>query len=321
MATLTTSAEILDWVLFQASEPTDGTSDFHAHAIECLNRAYRDMWQGGGALVEGLNEPWLWLKKDPPGVLTLQPVIDTGSVSVTNNNINIIFSSAPAVSVAGRFFRVDGQPDVFRIATHTGGVAAATLDSVYTGLTNGAAVYKVMKLEYDLATDMLRVIAPMRIYKDNKQEVDGVALSALERDYPLAYIESGTPTQFALVTEDKIRFNRYGGVTSTELIRVEYDYLQEPATELTDNSTEPLVPRKDRGVLADIALFYLLTAKSDARAQEVGVQARAGLQAMADDNRARIAQMSRSQGMIYPRPGNRGRYDRLLRTSSGFILG
>lgn len=321
MTTLTTSADILDWCLFQAGEPTDGTSDFHSHAIACLNRAYRDIWMGGGALVKDMNEPWLWLKKDPPGVLTLNPVIDTGTVNVTNNSTSITFSSGPAPSVAGRFFKVDGHPDIFRVSAHTAGATAATLDSVYTGATNTAANYKVMQLEYTLASDLLRVMAPMRVYKDNKEEIDGVDLTSLERDYPLSLVESGTPDVFAMVTETKVRFNRYGGVSSTELIRVEYDYLQKPATELADNSTEPLIPLEHRQVLADVTLFYLFTAKSDQRAGDIGLMAKSGLGAMQNDNRARMVQFSRMFASINPRPSHTGANTRWLRTSSGLLLG
>lgn len=321
MTTLTSSADILDWVLFQAGEPTDGTSDFNSHAIACLNRAYRDIWTGGGALVKGMNEPWLWLKKDPPGVLTLNPVVSSGTVSVTNNSTSITFSSGPAASQANRFFKVDNHPDVFRISSHTAGATAATLDAVYTGPTSSAENFKSMQLEYTLASDTLRVIGPMRVYKDNKEFIDGVDLNALERDYPLALLQSGTPDRFAMVTESKVRFNRYGGTSSTELIRVEYDYLQKPSTELADDSTAPLVPLEHRQVLADITLFYLLTAKSDAKAEGIGLQARAGLQSMASDNRARLAQFSRYMGTIQPRPNKLRRFDRVLRTESGLILG
>lgn len=307
MASLNTSADILNWILFQASEPTDGTSDFHAHAIEALNRAYRDIWQGGGALVKDMNEPWLWLKKDPPGVLTLNPVIESGTVSVTNNSASITFSDNITPSIVGRFIEFDGDVgDIFRVSTHTSGTATATLDSPYTG-TSGSYTYRAMQLEYTLATDTLRVIAPMRIQRDRHHRIDGMDLTSLDRDYPIAYIESGAPDRFALVTENKIRFNRYGGTASGEYIRVEYDYLQQPAVELTDDSVEPLIPLKDRGVLADLALFYLLQAKGDNRAVEIGAQAKGGLEAMAIDNRARMTQMSGGNvGQIYSRPRNVG---------------
>ncbi len=320
MSTLNTSADILDWVLFNAGEPTDGTSDFYNITIDCLNRAYREIWTGGGSLAPDVNEPWLWLKKDPPGVLTLQPVYNTGTAWVTNNNTAVLLSQTYPTSLAGRFFKVSDHPDVFRIASHTAGTANLQLDSVYTGDTNSAASFNAMQLEYSLAGDVFRIIAPMRVYQDSRQEIDGVDLSALERDYPLAYVEAGTPTRFAHVTESKIRFNRYGGTDATGYIRVEYDYLAVPS-DLADDSNQPLIPFRNRQVLADYTLFYLLQLKSDQRAADVGAQAKAGLIDMANENKARRAQMSRIYGAIMTRPRNTGRMDRVLRTESGVIIG
>lgn len=305
MANLKFSSELIDDILFRAGEPTDGTSDYNAQALIDLNRAYRALWQGGGEFDAEINEPWLWLKKDPPGVLILNPVIDAGTVSVTNNSAAITLSSAPAASVAGRFFKTDDVGDVFRVLSHTGGSASATLDSVYTGDTAATAKYKLMQLEYSLPADCLRVIAPMRVQRDGYHEIDGIDLTSLDRDYPLAWVEGGTPDKFALVTESKVRFNRYGLSDAADYIRAEFDYLQKPA-DLTDSgSEEPLVPLQHRHVLADIGLFYLLTHKSDGKAEGIGLQAKAGLRAMAADNRARLAHMSRTVGRIYPRARHR----------------
>lgn len=320
MTTLTTSADILRDVLFRAGEPIDGSSDFYVQAISQLNRAYRDIWTGGGAIVSGESEPWLWLKKDPPGVLILNPVI-SGTAAVVNNSTSVTLSAVQATSLVGRFFKVQSHPDVFRVSAHVGGTAAVTLDSVYTGPTTSGA-YSAMQLEYSLATDVLRIIAPMRVYAQGKFEVDGVDLISLERDYPLAFVDTGAPDTFALVGEQKIRFNRSGGVSSTELMRLEYDYLQRPAVELADDTTQPLIPLEQRQVLADLALFYLLSDKSDLRAAEIGAQAKGGVMSMIKDNQNRRAQMSRTTGAIITRPTRTGPFmNRVLRTSSGLIIG
>lgn len=322
MTTLRYSAELLDDILFRAGEPTDGTSDFQDEALRCLNRAYRAVWMGGGEFVKGMNEPWLWLKKDTPGVLTLNPKIETGTISVTNNSTSATFSSGPAVSVANRFLKIDGHSDVFRIASHTAGATAATLDGVYTGDTASAATYEVLQLEYSLAADVLRLIAPMRAYADNVGRIEGIDLSALDRDYPLHMVDSGCPDKFAMVTESKIRFNKSGGTTSTDLIRVEYDYLRKPDDLTDDAAEEPAVPLEHRQILADIGLFYLLTTKSDARAEAIGVQARGGLQAMQADNKAKLSMIGGSSyGGLYPRAGRTRQASRPWRTESGFIIG
>lgn len=319
MTTLQTNADIIEDILFRANEPTDGTSDFHDRAVAALNRAYREIWQGGQAFDPSVNEPWLWLKKDPPGVMTINPVV-SGSATVTNNSTAVTLGAAPSISLANRFIRFQGNADVFRVAAHTALSTSLTLDSVYTG-TSGSVSFDAMQLEYDLASDVLQIIAPMRVYGQNKIEIDGVDLMSLERDYPLNFVQSGTPERFALVTEGKVRFNRYGGTSSTELYRVEYDYLQQPSAELADDSSECLVPLRYRSVLADMALSYLLIDKSDARASDIASLAKAGLSAMASDNRAKLAQMSRNMGRIFARPTRTYRFDRVLRTSSGFIIG
>jgi hypothetical protein len=319
MTTLQSSADIVADILFRAGEPTDGTSDFDAEALRCLNRAYRAIWQGGGEFVKSMNEPWLWLKKDPPGTLTLNPIITSGTVSVTNNSTTATLSASMTPSLAGRYFQVAGLADVFRVQAHTSGTTGLTLDSVYTGPTSGTAGYQISQLEYTLAADILRLISPMRVYQE-QERIEGIDLEALDRDYPLSNIETGTPTRFAYVTESKIRFNKAGGLTSTDLRRVDYDYLAKPS-DLLNDSTEPVVPLHHRQVLADIALFYLFTSKNDDRAAAIGTQAKAGLQAMASDNRARVQQLGRIHGKLTPRLDRTGRFQRVLRTSSGFIIG
>jgi len=135
------TSEIIDDVLFRAGEPTDGTSDFDTAALDYVNRAYRAIWVGGGEFVKDMQERWLWLKKDPPGTLVLNPVITLGSVVVTQGLNTVTFSSPPAVSVAGRLFKADAHTDIFRVITHTAGSASATLDAVYTG-TSGSALQR-----------------------------------------------------------------------------------------------------------------------------------------------------------------------------------
>lgn len=321
MTTLQYSSEIIDWALFKAGEPTDGTSDFQDDTLRGLNRAYRAIWMGGGEFVKDMNEPWLWLKKDPPGTLILKPIKNSGTVNVANNSATATLSAVVAEDLDGWFLKVAGCPDVFRVSAHTAGSATLTLDSVYTGTDNTTASYTLMKLEYDLAADCLRVIAPMRCQSDNRAEIEGIDLPALDRDYPLLDIETGTPERFALVTETKVRFNRAGGTTSTDLRRVEYDYLRKP-DDLTDSaSEEPAVPLQHRQVLADATLFYLLQSKSDQRVEQVGLQVNAGLKAMSADNRARTAQMGHGFAQLRPRLGNTLRFTRVPRTSSGLVIG
>lgn len=321
MANYTFTADLIADVLFRASEPATN-SDYAAQILTYLNRAYQSLYLGGGEISNDLNEDFWWAKKQPPGVLNLVPPI-TGNVTVTNGSVNITFAVAPAVSVVGYHFRVDNHPDIFRIATHTAATTAATLDVAYTGPSIAGAPMHCMKLEYDLPADCIRIMAPMRIYQGAETYVDGVELSSLERDYPLSQIQAGPPTQFAYVTESKIRFNKSGPVPNQtpNLCRVEFDYIYRPA-DLTSPGTseEPIVPRHYRKVLADIALTFLFVDKNDDRAGAVASVAKRGLGGMVAEQRSRMINYSRSTGLILPRSSrNKNRFP--LRTESGFIIG
>lgn len=323
MANYQFSADLIADILFRAGEPTDGTSDFDAIALKYLNRAYQALVMGGGEVDSDINEDWWWARKHPPGVLNLIPEITLGTLTATNNSTSITFTNAPAASVVGYFIRIGDHPDLFRIATHTAAATAATLDAAFTGTTGASQTFHLFKAEYDLASDVVRVISPMRIYQGTLSEVDGTELMSLERDHPLREIQAGAPLQFALVTERKIRFSHYGPASDTtpNMIRVEYDYIYRPA-DLTDSgSEEPIVPLNYRKLLTDIALTFLFVDKNDDRASSVSGLAKKGLQAMENEQRSRMVNYSRNYGTLYPRPEKRTSFRHPLRTDSGFIIG
>ncbi|MFQ5915726.1 MAG: hypothetical protein ACE5JS_21345 [Nitrospinota bacterium] len=328
MANYQYSSDLIDDILFRAGELTDGTSDFNAVALTYLNRAYQALWMGGGAVVPSLNELWWWLRKYPPGTLILEPVIETGTVSVTNNNSAITFSSAPTKDLDNWFFKVDDHADIFRISAHTANATGATLDSVYTGDTDTAADYKAFKLEYDLATDLLKVISPMRAYQDGRSEIYGMDLRALEAQWPLRLANSGVPRAFAIVREKHdqasktitVRFSHYGGTSSTDLIRVEYDYFFRPSVLTDSGSEEPVVPWEYRKLLSDVGLFFLHQDKDDNRAEGVGRLAQAGVRAMAQENLSRLVAMGKDFGRIKVWPEDRVKRLEPLRTETGLIV-
>lgn len=322
MANYQFSADILQDALFRAGEPTDGTSDFHARAKAYMNRAYFGLCMGGSELVPTIHEDWWWLRKSPPGTLTLEPKITAGTVYVTNNSTSVKLSAAQSKSLATWFLKTDAHDDVFRISTHVSGSTGLTLGSVYTGSTATAAAYKAVKLQYDLATGVLRVISPMRTFRsDRDYEIHGMDAHAMDRRWPLALVEEGVPDAFAHADENTVRFNRYGGASATKLIRAEYDYLVLPTPLTTGATEEPLVPWQWRRVLADWVTFWTMIDKSDDRADGAGLAARNGVTAMAAENRHKLAAFGRGFGQIRPRQEDLTRFDRPVRTSAGLIIG
>ena len=299
--TLASTLQIRNDALFRAGEKTDGTSDLDAQSLIYLNRAYRALYMGGNEFDPSINEIWWWLKREDN--IILDSVIDTGTVNVTNNSNSITFTTAPTPVVdanvnTGWFLKIDEHPDVFKISNHTTSSVTAIIDSVYTGKTNTAAKYKLMKLEYNLNSAAIKLIAPMVGYQSGQFKIFGMSLDRMESEYPLAQVQSGIPTKFADVDEDTIRFNKYASPTQGELIRIDYDYLLKPS-DLDDFSDPPLVPTQYRHILSDMTLFFLMADKGDTNAPAMSLQARSGIRAMAKENKDRWSKIGRMGSIAY----------------------
>lgn len=315
------TSDLVRDALFGSGEPTDGTSDYHAKALDYVNRAYNAICMGGAELEPTVNEEWSWLLSPTPATLTLEPVIEAGTVTVTNGSTAVVFSAPPAMSVAGWFFRPNNTEDIFRIAAHTAGNANATLDSVFTTGNLTGAGYSLFKLEYALAADVLRLISPMRIYRNPRGRINGAALDALEKRYPLRNVQTGIPREFAQIGTTTVRFSHAGSDQPGDYIRVDYDYLKRPAT-LTDSGVEePLLPIERRRLLADFATYFLMVDKNDDRADAKALIAKAGLRAMAHEHRRRMAGWTDQMGHISPRQQDLPANFEVVRTDSGMIVG
>lgn len=317
---LANTRELKENVLVRGGEPAT-SADYGDQVITYLNNVYKGLAAGASEFAPEFVEDWWWLRSS--GVLTLEPAIDAGTVSVTNGSTAITLSSAPTQSVEGWRFKVHGHPDVFKISSHTASSANATLDSEYTGDTDSAAEYDLMKVEYDLASDVQALISPMISYRDNRvgrqtYQIHGLTPERMDELYPLAMLSPGIPEYFALDDEGSIRMS-HGGKSDGTSMRVEYRYRQ-TVSDLTDEtSSVPLVPAQWMSLLSDMALYYLMIDKNDDRAQAIGGIARNKVSAMLKENRRRLSKVDGTYGHIFPRQTSYNR--RPLRTQSGLIIG
>ena len=327
MANHTYTADIISDALFRANEATDASSDFYDQAFVYLNSVYLQICRGGSELAPTINEDWAWLQKATPGVLILEPAI-TGTCAVAQDSASVTLGAVVADSLVERFLKIEGHPDVFRISTHTGATTAVTLDSVYTGEDNLTATYTVFILEYNLASDVMRLTAPMRCYTPSgRSGMDRTRIQQVPVDdvdiYSAAFGQTGPPLMYAEVGQStagtrRIRFDRYLAPLGTHFVRVEYDYLFRPAA-LTSPGTaeEPIVPREWRHVLADYLLAYLFGLKNDDRAESAAAMARMGLVGMATENRYRKTTASYDLFRIRPRQNGLRRTPWLMHASWG----
>lgn len=324
MANYQYSADIIADALFRAGEPTDGSSDYADEAIVLLNRAYEQVYVGGSEIEPTVCEDWRWLRSDPPGVLIILPPVTDGTVAVTKGSTSVTFSTGPTLDSDGWFLRTTGQPDIARISAHTAASTSATLDAVWTNDTDTAATYTLFKATYELATDLLRLVSPFRVYRpsplmDYDYQVGGMGINPIDRTFPLTMVESGVPDSYNMVGERTVRFNRYGGPETDTYIRAEYDYLFRPCPLTGGASEEPYLPLHRRRILSDLLCAYILGAKNDDRSVAVFELAKRGLVGMSVENRKVMQNISRNYFQLQPRQTSR--YRTVLRTESGAVIG
>jgi hypothetical protein len=292
----TTARDLKEDVLFRASEPLT-SADWGPRVIDYLNRAQRALAAGASEFVPEFVDDWWWMRRR--GVLLLEPSYRTGTVSVSKGSISITFSDAPTVSVVGWRLRIPGFPDLPSIATHTGGQAAATLDAAYTGDTNTAATFILMKTTYSLPAAVQALSSPITTFR-SPYRINGLSPEAFDGRYPLFDLSEGAPEAFCLEDETTLRFS-HGGRSDGTQQRLEYLYRPVVTDLVDDPSSIPVVPLHWRHILADMALTQVFTDKNDERASAAALQARSGAAAMLKENRRRYVKLDQRTGQIIPR--------------------
>lgn len=259
--------------LSRAGELDDGNSPYDATAVKYLNQIYQAIIAGGNEFDVELGEPWIWAKERHPGILILNIPYETGTVSLTNGSASGTFSSAPAASQAGKFMKITGRPEYFRIASHTAASTSFTLDANYTDTTGSGLSYKAYSLEYSLASGIERLIGPMRVYRGQDFNliesglIHGVDLQALNAEYPMRELATGTPTMFSQVHRDHeglihLRMNKSVDTQT----KVEYDHISiqgdlvDKTFATTDVTTATdLITITDHGLVDDERVMFLTT--------------------------------------------------------------
>lgn len=275
MSSYTTFLDLVQAALDRAGEsPTDTTGDYYAAAQREVVAAVHKL---------GNAHPFLWLRTT--GALVTTAPYTTGTVQVTNGSATATLSGAPAAglgSFTGRKLVVDGHPDFYRIAAHTAGNAALTLDVAYQGDDAATASYTLYRDEYTLATDCRHLI--WLGVAQTGEEIVGKSEEWLREHYPEPATGAWPPGYFARIGESVIRFSQY----PSQARRLEYAYTK-MTPDISDANTTNPVPLNHRHVIAEGALAVLHHMKRDTRRVESEARFMQGIAGvMEDDDRKRL---------------------------------
>lgn len=189
MSQFRTTADILDEILQEAGEPTNGNSPYETLAITYANHALHAIIAGGSIHNLLVDEPWVWARARHPITLELQPAV-TASFIATADSTAITFDSAPASSVEGWHFQTQGKSTVYKIMNHTAGATNAQLDSGFIDSTGGYTG-RAFKLDYE--------VMPSYIYVDSYN--DRINFQETAATTRTASLTHGTYTPAQLITQ------------------------------------------------------------------------------------------------------------------------
>lgn len=266
---LETTTELRNFMQDEVGD-TNASTATQTRFVELLNSAHLSIVSGGLELNKdkmdrSMSQPFIfpWALSSTPLIVNTVAPIDTGTISVTNNSTSATLSASQATSLAGWYIRIGEDEEVYRIAAHTGGTDAITLDAAYVSTTNATATYKAFKLDYAFGSSDL--LLPTGVIRSRWGEISIVDANEMEQQYPLNDVDEGNPTLAGLVSQGDyaitVRLSHY--TESAE--RLTLPYVAKPAA-LDTSTNNPILPKHHRKLVAYLATFYELRANDDDRA-------------------------------------------------------
>jgi hypothetical protein len=308
---LTNSQEIISQALRFAGESPDllssqYPSEFRADALTYLNRMQLAILSGSNEFNVEMGEPFPWALEENPLSIKLKPSV-TVNVNVTSGSTTITFSQTPSENFLGRYIRIDGSPDFYRIVAHVGLSTTATIDFGYIGSSATGLTARIHSLDYSLGSDIVRLAGAMRITALNIPNLFQQAfisdMDSMLREFPLTYLQTRMPDYFAIKSVDNstnsytIRIN----TTPNTEARGDIDYVKVPPA-LTDSVTSvPKCPLIHRIVLAYGVAYYILRQKNDDQADVYFSKTQLGLNAMVKEAKNQRSSSNFDRARLIPR--------------------
>lgn len=186
---------------------------------------------------------WPFLRSPTPLVIQTVADITTGTVATTAGSLTITFSSAPTVSVAGRYIQTSSSNDWYRISAHTALSASATLEivAIYTA---SAATYTVRKQYYSTSTSVDRII---QIWQDILPYQLIETTPEYFQSFNPGFLSSGTPRIYCMAGIDSSsgagtpQFRLWPNPDAVINLRIDYFTV---ATDLSADADVSVIPAK-----------------------------------------------------------------------------
>lgn len=301
-----------------------GNATQQARVQDLINAVYRDIYNKSDW---SFTEKRAIINTSPQliaGATNIFGVLAPANVQVTINSPTVTFSSAISQDITRFSFIIPGQSNdtlaVYKVATHGGNSATATLDAAYTDATSTGASYQLYKDEYSLPADTAKVLQVKRFgFKDDVQLVGKEAMAHTKLidttvNKPMMASVIGFQTQGDPTTPKQLVVHPY----PDKAYRLEILYKQQLNDELT-GTNQPFIPDEWREVMwyGAMARCYPIFLNDDARGQQFEKLFNDTVALMV----AQQKEYARDNSGVRPENVYRGGQRRRQRAAGGYTLG
>ena len=245
---------------------------------------------------------WPFAMPTSPGIITTYAAQNVSVTGISGASPAVVtLLNTIATSMAGRKFYMNANQSVYIIAAHTAGTNTLTLDSAYVDAhtSGGAMIYQD---EYALPASALKIWGPLRMRGIWGRDLPVMDQPRFDEVYGGQTVVLGPgPIEAACVT----RYDGNGAMMirlapwmeTAQVIEVDYTVFHDLDFTGSGSGDTPKVPRDDRVVIGDKALYDLFADKNDDRADQAELKAQRKLQEMT----VQYVGAQRSQAFVKPR--------------------
>jgi len=198
---------------------------------------------------------WWWAKGQTAA--RIEPFVNDGTVTATEDSTTITFSTAPTTSKTNHYINISASLEVYRITAHTANSTTATIEVAYTEVTTTSSAYKMWNPVIDLPTDCREVDVVWTDFLNEPLRAEGPA-KIRELMAATRWTVQGRPRHYAVldyftpttpeVEADRIRQLLVHPAILDRPTQIKIDYIKENSS-LDADTDEPIMPIEDRMVL------------------------------------------------------------------------
>jgi hypothetical protein len=289
-----TTSELYSFLQHITSDrnPTTATQDI---LLGYLNQAHIEIVGGGGILNAAAGggqisdaKQWTWISPTEE-ILTLSPY-EQYSVAVTLDSATATLDSAPVATRALWYAFFDNS--VYKIASDAG--ATLTLDSPVASATGSYDVI-IYKLDYTLlSTDIMRMIDEPARVSPQPQQLQVITTDAISDFQLYSRPKKGLVETLAVDLDSDDTPRVVVPTIHDKAQRIKFKFVPVPAA-LDLISSDPILPKRYRKMIAHLAAFYHLEKRDDQRAAGQLQQARVMFKAMCAEHTSKLTQQGKSR--------------------------